>query len=84
MVGLCVGVIVWLLVTMGGYPLVVDAVRGWFPGKGVEVVVRLSVITQFQSISKGVLNLRDAVYFVTMIAAWLYAGAIIVDMKKAD
>jgi ABC-2 type transport system permease protein len=83
-VAFIIALTVCFLLTMSGYPLVLDAVRGWLPGKVVDAVAGLSILTHFQSISKGVLNLRDAVYFVTMIAAWLYAGAIIVDMKKAD
>ena len=33
---------------------------------------------------KGVLDLRDVVYFAAMIGFWLYAGAIVIDLKKAD
>ena len=83
-VAFIIALAVCFLITMSGYPLVLDVVRGWLPGKVVDAVAGLSVLTHFQSISKGVLNLRDAVYFVAMIAAWLYASAIIVDMKKAD
>jgi ABC-2 type transport system permease protein len=83
-VAFIIALAVCFLLTMSGYPLVLDVVRGWLPGTVVDAVAGLSVLTHFQSISKGVLNLRDAVYFVAMIAAWLYASAIIVDMKKAD
>ena len=34
-------------------------------------------------ISKGVFDLRDLVYFVLMIGVWLYATAVVIDMKKA-
>lgn len=83
-VAFIIALAVCFLFTMSGYPLVLDVVRGWLPGTVVDAVAGLSVLTHFQSISKGVLNLRDAVYFLAMIAAWLYASAIIVDMKKAD
>lgn len=79
-----VGVTVCFLLTMSGFSLVLDAFRGWLPTALVDTVAGLSLLTHFQAISKGVLNLRDVVYFLAMIAAWLYACAIIIDMKKAD
>ena len=33
---------------------------------------------------KGVIDLRDIVFFAAFIAAWLYACALIVDARKAD
>jgi ABC-2 type transport system permease protein len=79
-----VGLTVCFLFTMSGFPLVLDFFRGWLPGGLVDMVASLSVLTHFQAISRGVLDLRDVVYFCAMIAAWLYACAIFIDMKKAD
>jgi ABC-2 type transport system permease protein len=72
------------LFTMSGFSLVLDFFRGWLPGGVVDAVASLSVLAHFQAISRGVLDLRDVVYFLAMIAAWLYACAIVIDMKKAD
>ena len=44
----------------------------------------LSFYTHFQAISKGVIDLRDLLYFGTVIGVWLAANAIVLDMKKAD
>ncbi|MEE4378284.1 MAG: ABC transporter permease subunit [Candidatus Competibacteraceae bacterium] len=79
-----VGLTVCFLFTMSGFPLVLDFFRGWLPGVLVDMVASLSVLTHFQAISRGVLDLRDVVYFIVMIVAWLYACAIFIDMKKAD
>ena len=35
-------------------------------------------------LQKGVIDLRDIVFFAAFIAAWLYACALIVDARKAD
>ncbi len=72
------------LLTLSGYPLVLNLFRGWLPGALVDLVASLSFLTHFQAISKGVLDLRDIVYFLVMGVAWLYASAIVIDMKKAD
>ena len=34
-------------------------------------------------IGKGVIDLRDLVYFVLTIVVWLYASTVVIDMKKA-
>jgi ABC-2 type transport system permease protein len=50
----------------------------------VDAVAGLSFLTHFQAISKGVLDLRDVLYFGLVIGFWLYATAVVVDLKKAD
>ena len=72
------------LLTLSGFPLVLDVFRGWLPVGLVDVIASLSFLTHFQAISKGVLDLRDIIYFLAMILAWLYASAVIIDMKKSD
>ena len=32
----------------------------------------------------GVIDVRDVIYFVLSIAFWLYASAVVIDLKKAD
>jgi len=44
----------------------------------------LSFLTHYASIDKGVIDLRDLIYFLLVIAFWLYASAVVIDLKKAD
>jgi ABC-2 type transport system permease protein len=50
----------------------------------VDAVASLSFLTHFSSIAKGVIDLRDLLYFGILIATWLAANAIVLEMKKAD
>ncbi|WP_395681644.1 ABC transporter permease [Dokdonella sp.] len=76
-------VVICFLLLLAGYPLVLDAIRA-IAGQGLaDAVSGLSFLTHFASISKGVIDLRDLVYFVLMIGVWLYATAVVIDMKKA-
>ena len=77
-------VVVCFLLVMAGFPLVLDAFRSWAPQAVVDAIAGLSFLTHFTSISKGVIDLRDLLYFVLMIGFWLYASAIVIDLKKAD
>jgi len=69
---------------LAGFPLVLNLFEGWAPQSIVDAVASLSFLTHFSSIAKGVIDLRDLLYFGTLIAAWLTANAIVLDMKKAD
>ncbi len=77
-------VVVCFLLVMAGFPLVLDAFRSWAPQILVDAIASLSFLTHFSSISKGVIDLRDLLYFILMIGFWLYASAIVIDLKKAD
>lgn len=77
-------VVVCFVLLLAGYPLVLDFLRGWAPDLLVDAIAQVSFLTHFQAIAKGVLDLRDLVFFVLTIAAWLYATVLVIDMKKAD
>ena len=69
---------------LSGFGLVLGLFEGWAPQPVVDAVASLSFLTHFGSIAKGVIDLRDLLYFAVLIAAWLTANAIVLDMKKAD
>lgn len=72
------------LLMLAGFPLVLDVFRAIAPQGVVDAVAQLSFLTHFGAISKGVLDLRDVLFFVLTIAFWLYACAVVIDLKKAD
>ena len=69
---------------LSGFALVLGLFEGWAPQPVVDAIASLSFLTHFGSIAKGVIDLRDLLYFAVLIAAWLAANAIVLDMKKAD
>jgi ABC-2 type transport system permease protein len=69
---------------LAGFPLVLDAFSPWLPQAVVDAIASLSFLTHFNSISKGVIDFRDLVYFALVIGAFLYANTIILRLKKAD
>ena len=77
-------VVVCFLLLLAGFPLVLDFVGAALPQVLVDAIASLSFLTHFNSISKGVIDLRDLLYFVLMIGFWLYANAVVIDLKKAD
>lgn len=73
-----------MLFVMAGFPLVLDMVQGWAPLVVVDTIAGLSFLSHFNAISKGVLSLQDILYFLSVIAVWLMATAVVLDMKKGS
>jgi ABC-2 type transport system permease protein len=82
-VAFVVGVVVCLLFTVAGSPMVLDAVTGWAPRVLVDALASFSFLTRFSAIMEGVIDLRDVVYFASLIAVWLFANTVAVDLRKA-
>lgn len=83
-VAFIVTVVICFAFLLSGFPLVLDFFSGWAPQVIVDTIAGLSFLTHFNSLSKGVVDLRDVLYFLFLIATWLYANAIVLDMKKAE
>jgi ABC-2 type transport system permease protein len=62
---------------------VLDFVQGALPRKLVNGVAHLSILRHFEAIARGVLDLRDLMYFAFAIVAWLTAGVLVLDLKRA-
>jgi ABC-2 type transport system permease protein len=69
---------------LAGFPLVLDVFSAWAPQAILDAIASLSFLTHFNNISKGVIDVRDLVYFGLLIAVALYANTIILELKKAD
>ncbi|MBK9495104.1 MAG: ABC-2 family transporter protein [Alphaproteobacteria bacterium ADurb.BinA280] len=77
-------VVVCFLLLLAGFPLVLDFARAFLPEVLVDAVAGLSFMTHFSAISKGVLDIRDILFFLLSIVFWLMASAVVIDLKKAD
>jgi ABC-2 type transport system permease protein len=77
-----VSVVVCFLFTISGAPLVLDFFRAWAPLALVNAISSFSFLTHFTAISAGVIDLRDLIFFLSLIALFLAANVVIVDLKK--
>lgn len=68
---------------LSGMAMVLDLFRGWLPQFLVDGIANISFLVHFNAIARGVLDLRDLVYFALVIGFWLIANRIILEMKKA-
>lgn len=79
-----VAVMACFVFTLAGFTLLMSVLRGWLPDPLIEAVASLGFLTHFQAISHGVVTAPDLVFFLAMIAVWLYASTVVIDLKKAN
>ena len=65
-------------------PLVLELFDGWAPQALIETLAGFSLLTHFRAITGGVIDMRDVMFFATLIGVFLTATVIVVDMKKAE
>jgi ABC-2 type transport system permease protein len=89
-VSFILSVVICLFTILAGFPPVTDFIQSQFPGNDgiVTVVANLSVMTHFEALQRGVLHLRDLVFFLSVIVLALFATAAIIrsdqETKKAE
>ncbi|MBX3359588.1 MAG: ABC transporter permease subunit [Phycisphaeraceae bacterium] len=76
-------VVVCFLFLIAGFDPVMSAVTGWAPQAVVDAIASFSFLTRFDSISKGVIDARDLVFFVSLMTVFLIGTAVVVESKKS-
>ncbi|MBW1729320.1 MAG: ABC transporter permease subunit [Deltaproteobacteria bacterium] len=78
-----VSVVICLFFVLAGWPPVTGALSGWAPLWLVDIVSGFSFISHFASLQRGVIDLRDIVYFVSVIAFMLFANGVILQYRRS-
>lgn len=76
-------VAVCFIFTAASYPVVTEFLSRNMPILA-EVARRISVAERFSSFTRGVIGLRDLVFFASFIGFFLFLNVVIVDHRKAD
>jgi ABC-2 type transport system permease protein len=79
-----VSIVGCLLFILAGLPAVLDFFTGWAPQAVIDTVSSFSFMTHFNSISKGVIDLRDVIFYASLIGCFLLANTLILDAKKGE
>lgn len=83
-VAFILSIVVCFLFLLSGLPMVMNLFTGWAPQIVLDGIASLSFLKHFADITKGVIDLRDLVYFALVTGFWLLANILILDVKKAD
>ena len=76
------GITVCFIFTISGFPMVISFFQLWLPQFLLEMISSFSFLTHFEGLTKGVINLNNIVYFVSVILLWLFINTLVLDAKK--
>jgi ABC-2 type transport system permease protein len=82
-VSFILSVVACLFLILAGWQPVTDLLVQWASPVFVEVISSFSVMTHFNSISKGVLDTRDLLYFASVIVFCLFTTSVILRAHRA-
>ena len=68
--------------TMSGVDIVLNFFKVWAPEFLVNTISSMSFLTHFESITKGVIEIRDFLFYLSVIIFWLFLNIIVVEFKK--
>jgi ABC-2 type transport system permease protein len=78
-----VSVVVCFLFTISGAPAVIDFFH-WAPLLLVNTISSFSFLTHFSAITAGVIDLRDVIFFLSLIALFLLVNVVVLDLKRTS
>jgi len=76
-------VVICLFLVLAGWPPVTDVLSGWAPLWLLDVVSGFSFMPHFASMERGVLDLRDLAYYLSVIFFMLFANGVILQNRRA-
>jgi len=79
-----ISVVISFMFILSGFPMVLDFFQGWAPQALIDAIASFSFLTHFTSITKGVIDIRDIIYFTALICFWLYINVVVIETKKAS
>lgn len=83
-VAFILAVVVCFAFLLSGLPMITDLFSGWAPQALLDAIAGLSFLSHFADISRGVIDLRDLLYFALVTGFWLMANMVVLELKKAD
>lgn len=73
-----------MLLVMSGHALVLDLFSAWAPAAVVDLIASLSFLSHFVSMTRGVIDLSDVVFFISVAGFFLFVNTIIIGLNKAN
>ena len=82
-VSFILAVVICLFLILAGWPPVTNLLTEWASPWLVDTIASFSVMTHFDSIQKGVIDSRDVLFFLSVIAFSLFATSVILRAHRA-
>lgn len=75
--------LICLLLVMAGWPPVINFFVRWAPAWLISAVANFSIMPHYDSIQRGVIDLRDIVYYFSVMVFMLFATHLVIENRKA-
>lgn len=82
-VSFVLSVVVCAILVFAGMPSTLNYLSGFLPMGFVAAIESMSIQSHFESMQRGVLELKDLSFFAILIAGWIWACSIILEERKA-
>jgi ABC-2 type transport system permease protein len=82
-VSFILAVVICLFFILAGYPPVTAVLSGWAPLWLVNLVSNLSFLSHFMSMERGVIDLRDLAYFISVIFFMLFVNGVVIQNRRS-
>jgi ABC-2 type transport system permease protein len=82
-VSFILAVFICLFLVLAGWPPVTDFLAGWAPIWLVDVVSGFSFMPHYASMARGVLDLRDLLYYLSVVLFMLSANGVILQNRRS-
>jgi len=75
-------VVICLFFVLAGFSPVTEILSGWAPLWFINLISKMSFPSHFISIQRGVLDMRDLIYFVSVIFFMLFVNGIVLQNRR--
>ena len=72
-----------LILIMAGWPPVTNAFIQWAPAWLVNLVAGFSFMPHYDSMTRGVIDLRDLIYYLSVIVFMLFCSHVVLENRKS-
>jgi ABC-2 type transport system permease protein len=82
-VSFIISLVICLFLILAGFPPVINFLQQFASPRLVDVITSFSVMTHFEGFQKGVLDSRDIIFFLSVIAFSLFTTSVILRTHRA-
>ncbi len=83
-IGFVLALVVCLFLIIAGWPPITNFLVSWAPAWLIETVAAFSFMPHYESMQRGVLDLIDVTYYISVMVFFLTATHVVVDSRKSS
>jgi ABC-2 type transport system permease protein len=77
-----IAVVCCLFFVLAGYPPVTEVLSSWAPVWLLDMVYELGFLPHFNSLTRGVLDFRDLIYYLSVIIFMLFVNGVVLQSRR--